>query len=322
MPSSRSILLQPASRRGAIALWGWLALSLVVGVCAAAWWSRPVSGLAPGVAPGVAQATAQGPALRVGDAASLRGTQPDGIALDAAGELVLGPALLRRFDYWLATLGERSLEAVRADIERDLAAELSPRSLRQALRLRDAYLAYKAELARLQALPAGTYEAEALARQLQAIRAVRARHFSADEVSALFGAEDATDDHALARLRVAQDPKLSPAERRSELARLSERLSPEQRAAETEPVLHLSVADAVAEARARGASAQEVMAIRASMVGPEAAQRLAQVDAEQARWQARVQRYLSIKQTHPDEAAAHKVAEFSPAEQLRLGAYE
>ena len=310
--------MQPASRHGAVALWGWLVLSLVVGLSAAAWWNRPASGPAPSVP----QAPSEGQALRGEPAPSLQGTQPDAIALAGVGELVLGPELLRRFDYWLTTLGERSLEAVRADIERDLADELSPSSLRQALRLRDAYLAYKAELSRLQPLPAGTYEADALAQQLQAIRAVRARHFSADEVSALFGSDDATDDHALARLRVAQDPKLSPAERRRELARLSERLSPEQRAAETEPVLHLSVADAVAEARARGAGAQEVMAIRARMVGPEAAERLARVDAEQAQWQARVQRYLSIKQTDPDEAAAHKAAEFSPAEQLRLGAYE
>lgn len=310
--------MQPASRSGALAVWGWLALTLVVGLGVAAWWSRPVS--APKTeAP---TAAAERPASPVGLAPSLQGTHPEGLALEGVGELVLGPELLRRFDYWLTTLGERSLEAVRADIARDLSDELSASSLREALRLRDAYLAYKAELSRLQPLPAGTYEADALALQLQAIRVVRARHFSADEVSALFGADDATDDHALARLQVSQDPKLSPAEKRRELARLSERLSPEQRAAETEPVLHLSVADAVAEARARGASAQEVMAIRARMVGPEAAQRLAQVDAEQAQWQARVQRYLSIKQTDPDEAAAHKAAEFSPAEQLRLGAYE
>lgn len=310
--------MQPASRSGALAVWGWLALTLVVGLGVAAWWSRPVS--APKTeAP---TAAAERPASPVGLAPSLQGTHPEGLAFEGVGELVLGPELLRRFDYWLTTLGERSLEAVRADIARDLSDELSASSLREALRLRDAYLAYKAELSRLQPLPAGTYEADALALQLQAIRVVRARHFSADEVSALFGADDATDDHALARLQVSQDPKLSPAEKRRELARLSERLSPEQRAAETEPVLHLSVADAVAEARARGASAQEVMAIRARMVGPEAAQRLAQVDAEQAQWQARVQRYLSIKQTDPDEAAAHKAAEFSPAEQLRLGAYE
>lgn len=310
--------MQPSSRRGALALWGWLALSLLFGVSAAAWWSRPESSLASGEA----QSTVEGGVRRAEPARSLQGTQPEGIALDGAGELVLGPALLRRFDYWLTTLGERSLEAVRADIERDLADELRPSSLQQALRLRDAYLSYKADLGRLQALPAGTYAADALALQLQAIRAVRARHFSPGEVGALFGADDATDDHAVARLRVAQDPKLSPAERRRELFRLSESLSPEQRSAETEPVLHLSVADAVAEARARGATPQEVMAIRARMVGPEAAERLARVDADQLLWQARVQRYLSIKQTDPDEAAAHKAAEFSPAEQLRLGAYE
>lgn len=304
---------------------GGVVLALAAVVAVAAWWGRaaaPAEVAAPASLGGRSDPYGFARADVGGMAPSLDGTQPGGQVHDGQAGLILSAELLRRFDYWLATHGERSLETIRADIAQDLADELTPDGLRRALRLRDAYIAYKTDLARLQPLPAGTYAADALAQQLQAIRAVRARHFAADEVQALFGVDDATDDHALARLRIGQDPSLSSAERRRQLARLSERLSPEQRAAETEPVLHLSVAEAVTEARARGADAREVMAIRTRMVGPEAAERLAQVDAEQARWLGRVQRYLALKQTNPEEAAAHKAAEFSPAEQLRLGAHE
>lgn len=255
-------------------------------------------------------------------AASLQGTEPDGRLHAGDAELVLSGDLVRRFDYWLTSHGEKPLAAIRADVLADLARELNRASLQRASRLFDAYVAYKTELARLQPEPSAQMDAGALGRQLQAIRAVRARHFAADEAVALFGVDDADDDHALARLRIAQDPGLSDAARRQRLQQLSAQRSPEQRAAETAPVLHLTVADAVAEARARGADAAEVRAIRTRMVGAEAAERLARVDADQAAWQSRVQAYQAVRQSQPAEAATYKTTHFSPAEQLRLAAYE
>lgn len=331
MPPSRAILLNPTRRSRLGMLLGMSSLAL--GVCAVAWLHRPAS---------TAQAQDSAPAASFGLAPSLQGTVPDGVLADSGpmdavpaggpeapglplqggADLRLSPELIRRFDYWLTTHGERDLPAIRADIQADLTDELNPRRLLRAMRLLDAYVAYKTELSRLQPLPTGTYDAAALGQQLQAIRGVRGRHFTPDETLALFGPDDTTDDHALARLRIAQDPTLTPPERSRQLARLSQRLPPEQRAAETEPVLHLSVADAVAEARARGADATEVRSIRTRLVGPEAAERLARVDAEQADWQARVQGYLALKRERPDDAASHKAARFSPSEQLRLAAYE
>lgn len=257
-----------------------------------------------------------------GLAPSLQGTHPDGQLHAGNARLVLGPGLIRRFDYWLTAHGEKPLQAIRADIQADLAQELDPPSLQRALRLLDAYVAYKTALASLQPEPSGQMDAEALGRQLQAIRAVRARHFSTEETVALFGAEDAEDDHALARLRIHQDTSLSDAARRERLQQLSQQLPPERRAAETEPVLHLSVADAVSAARARGADAAEVRDIRTRMVGADAAERLARLDTEQATWQSRVDAYLAVRQSQPGDAEAYKARQFSPTEQLRLDAYE
>jgi len=288
-------------------------------VVAAGWWRSHLAVEVP--APTVAASVAT-PNPGVGLAASLQGTRPDGRLHAGDAELVLSAELVRRFDYWLTAHGEKPLVAIRADIQSDLARELNPASSDRGLRLFDAYVAYKSELARLQPEPSGRMDADALGRQLQAIRTLRSRHFAADEVVALFGGSDADDDHALSRLRIAQDPSLTEAARRQRLQQLSAQRSPEQRAAETEPVLHLAVSDAVAEARARGADAAEVRSIRTRMVGADAAERLARVDADQAAWQSRVQVYLALRQSQSAEAAAHKSTHFSPTEQLRLGAYE
>ena len=102
---------------------------------------------------------------------------------------------------------------------------------------------------------------------------------------------------------------------------MTAQLPAQLRANRTEPVLHLTVSEAVADARARGAAAQEVQAIRTNLVGADAAQRLGKLDEEEAAWQARVQHYLSLRKT--DEVAAEKFKEsnFSENEQLRLSAY-
>ena len=254
-------------------------------------------------------------------APSLSGTTPDGTLHNSQGELVLSRDLLRRFDYWLTTYGEKSVEAIKADILADLRDELSPTALARAGKLLETYLAYKTELARLTPLPAGTQHAEALAQQLQAMRDVRGRHFTRTEIDALFGADDVQDDDTLARLRVMQDRTLSDAEKSRKLRELTSQLPPEQQAHRTEPVVHLTVNEAVSEARARGASDQEVQAIRTRLVGAEAAQRLAQLDAEEAAWQARVQQYLSLRQTDEVAAEAYKEANFRENEKLRLSAY-
>ncbi|MFW9617556.1 lipase secretion chaperone [Aquabacterium sp.] len=255
-------------------------------------------------------------------APSLKGTVPDGALHDGNGELIVSPDLLRRYDYWLTTFGEKPLAAIKADILKDLSKELNGAALARASKLLDAYLAFKTELARLTPVASGTTDAEALGHQLRAIREVRARHFSSVEIAQLFGQDDARDDDALARLRIAQDRNLSPTDKENKLRELTAQLPPDMQANRNEPVLHLTVSQAVAEARERGASAQEVQAIRTRLVGADAAQRLAKLDEEEAAWQARVQQYLNLRKANEAAAEAYKEANFRENEKLRLTAYQ
>ncbi|MEJ5897600.1 lipase secretion chaperone [Aquabacterium sp. G14] len=300
---------------------GWRALAaLTVALAALGFYKAQQDGSLNGTVAASVTAPAVG-IIQPTPAPSLSGTTPDGTLQNSQGDLVLSPDLLRRFDYWLTTYGEKSVEAIKADILADLRDELSPTALARAGKLLDAYLAYKSELARLTPLPAGTQQVEALAQQLQAMRDVRGRHFTRPEIDALFGADDVQDDDTLARMRIMQDRTLSDADKTRKLRELTSQLPPEQQAHRTEPIKHLTVNEAVSEARARGASDQEVQAIRTRLVSAEAAQRLAQLDAEEAAWQARVQRYLSLRQTDEVAAEAYKEANFRENEKLRLSAY-
>lgn len=312
MPSVHpAVHLTPARRHRLPWLWATVALS---GAAMLAWHAARPDDTAGHASPGAAETPWLAP--------SLAGTEPNGQVHAGGGQLRLSPELLRRFDYWLTTYGERPLEAIDADVRRDLAGELNAEAQAQAMSLWKAYVAFKAELARLPALPSGSLEAESLSRQVQAVRAVRARHFTPAQVQALFAQDDADDDLALARLRIQQDSTLSAGERSRRLTDLQARLTPAQREAEAAPLLHQTVREAVDAARARGADAAEVQAIRTRLVGPEAAARLAALDDAEAAWQARVQRYRHLLQHDPQEAAAHKAAQFSETEQLRLAAYE
>lgn len=312
---SHSITLTTHSRPKRLLWWAVPAVTVLAGMYGYRSLSDPTE------APVELTVPTQGGIIQATPAPSLTGTTPDGRLHDGQGELVLSSDLLRRFDYWLTTYGEKSLDAIKADILADLRSELSPASLARASKLLDAYFAYKTELSRLPPLPSGTQAAELLAPQVQAIRAVRARHFSATEIAQLFGTDDAQDDETLSRLRIMQDSTLSEADKNRKLRELTAQLPAQLRANRTEPVLHLTVSEAVADARARGASAQEVQAIRTNLVGADAAQRLGKLDEEEAAWQARVQHYLSLRKT--DETAAEKFKEsnFSENEQLRLSAY-
>lgn len=297
--------------------------ALVAGVLGAGLWTLADrhEGESPKVVALTSAASGATGLIQATPTSSLDGTTPDGALQHSHGTWVPGPDLIRRFDYWLTTYGEKSVAAIKADILNDLRDELRPADLARAGHLLNAYLAYKAELARLTPLPAGTRQADALAQQLQAMRDVRARHFSPTEVAGLFGPDDTQDDDTLARLRVMQDRTLSETDKAQRLRALTAQLPPELQAHRTEPVIHLSVSEAVAEARARGASAEEVQAIRTQMVGADAAQRLARLDAEEADWQARVDRYLSLRQTDEAAAEAYKEAHFQANEKLRLSAY-
>lgn len=259
---------------------------------------------------------------------SMEGTRPDGdIKLNPADQLVVDAELGYLFDYYLAGLGERDLAEIRAEIERELDRRLKPGAAVAAKRLLSSYLDYKRALVDLErTLKTGKDIVQGARARREAVMELRKRYFTPQEIAGLFGATDAYDADALARMEVTQDKKLSEAERKEKLAQLDSKLTPAQRAERDAPVALMKLEESVQQARAKGAGDNEIYRMRAEALSPEAAARLADVDREEAQWRARIAAYQAERKQllGAGEPALQQLrdARFTPMEQKRLGAYE
>jgi len=264
---------------------------------------------------------------------SLAGTTPDGAATAGADDqLALDPALIRLFDYYLTTVGERPLSAIQAQVEHDLDGRLSPHAAHQAKDVFARYLQFKTALrAQRPARPQGR-AVDTLREGLRLMLSLRATYFSEAESQALFGPQDAEASAALARMAIEQDPTLDAQQRRDRLAALDARLPASERAEREAPLAVVRLEEAAQQIRAHGGSEDDVYRMRAAATSPEAANRLAEVDREEAAWKARIAAYqaqraavLSAPGGDTEHAAAMSDLRnrlFTPEEQRRLTAYE
>ncbi len=260
---------------------------------------------------------------------SMEGTRPDGdVKQGADGQLVVDAELGHLFDYYLAGLGEKDLGAIRAEIERELDRRLKPVAAAQAKQLLGRYLDYKRALVGAeQALKGGPTDMAGMARARMAARQkLRADFFSASETAGLFGFSDAYDLDALSRLEISLDPALSVEQRAAQLATLDQKLSPQLREEREAPGRIIKTEETVAQMRARGATDDEVYRMRAAAFSPEGANRLAELDREEAAWKGRIGVYLAeraaLGQNTPAAMQQLRDKHFSADEQRRLGAYE
>ena len=261
---------------------------------------------------------------------SMAGTQPDGAARARAdGQLEVNAELAYLFDYYLAGLGERPLEAIRTEIIRELYRRLPAAAAAQARRLLDSWLAYKRALVDVErGLPAQADPVLRARQRLTAMQQLRSAYFTPEEIAGLFSASDAYDLDAIARLEINSDASLTDAGRKQKLAALDARLSQQARAEREAPTRVLRLEEAVATARTQGADDNEVYRLRSAAISPAAAARLADLDREEADWQRRISAYQSqrrqLQQSAANEAAFQQLRDstFTTEEQKRLPAYE
>lgn len=267
---------------------------------------------------------------------SLQGTYPDGdLKTDTADALVVDAELRRLFDYYLSALGEKPLDEIRAEIERELERRLKPLAASEAKRLLGRYLDYKRMLVEVeknpQVLGSGL---QAIRNRFAAMQQARSQFFSAAESAAMFGFDDAYDLDALARLEIGQDASLSERQKQEKLAALDAALPAAVREAKEAPLQVVRLEQAAQKMRADGASDDDIYRMRATALSPEAAARMAEVDRDEAAWQNRIAAYLAernrVLQSNRNLAAADqqalaqqlREARFSADEQKRLAAYE
>jgi lipase chaperone LimK len=309
-----------------------LALTGVAGVVAAAALAVMVLQGMPGPAPRADPPAPASDATPVA-ASSLAGTTPDGAATTSAdAALVPDPALIRLFDYYLTTVGERPLSAIQAQVEHELDARLAPLAARQAKDLFGRYLQFKTALKDQRPAKPGARSVDTLREGLRRMLALRASYFRDAESQALFGPQDAEASAALERMAIEQDPALDAQQRRERLAALDARLPASVRADRAAPLAVVHLEEAAQQIRAQGGSEDDVYRMRAAATSPEAANRLADLDRDEAAWKARIATYqaqrgavLAAPGSDADRQAALGVLRnrlFTPEEQRRLGAYE
>ncbi|HJV74988.1 MAG TPA: lipase secretion chaperone [Noviherbaspirillum sp.] len=257
---------------------------------------------------------------------SLDGTRPDGnVKTTGDDALVVDASLVQLFDYYLATVGEKPLDVIRQQIEKELDQRLKPGAAAQAKNLLGRYIDYKTALVEVEKNPQATGNSLAAIRaRMEAMHQTRARFFSDAESNALFGLDDARDVDAVARMEVMQDKSLNDAQKKEKLAALDAALPQQLREARELPLQIVKLQEQAEQMRAKGASDDDIYRMRATALSPEAAARMADVDREETRWKQRIASYLSARASLSDAAAIAELRNrmFDAQEQLRLPAYE
>lgn len=221
--------------------------------------------------------------------ASLADTEVDGeLRADADGHLVVNIGVRRTFDYFLSTLGEESLEVIKARIAAWLVEKLPPLAAQEAWQLLLNYLSYQDALSQLpvhERTEKGVREAIKVRQQLRSV------WLGPDVAEAFFGFEDALDNFTLARLGVMEDQTLSDEQKQQRIELLSQELPPEVRQAREQASAPVRLSEQVQALREQGGSEAEVRALREQTLGVAAADRLEQLDQERLAWQRRYDRY-------------------------------
>lgn len=273
---------------------------------------------------------------------SLIGTQVDGeIIIDENKQLVVTEGLRRLFDYFLSALGEEDEAVIFARVESYIRHHTPEPAASQAVAIFGKYVAYLKALPeiekrygnlQLQASKNGELDLNAVAQQKQEVTRLRQQYFDQPTITAFFGAGDSYDDYSIEMVRIEQNAQMSDAQkqaaRRDYISRLPESTTKAnimQQANLGELMVRTE------QMKARGATPEALYNMRRELVGAPAAERLAQVDREDANFDQRFSQYEAQKQRllgqGVDPAQAQIQIEqleqqlFDDAERKRLSGY-
>lgn len=273
---------------------------------------------------------------------SLQDTDVDGeIIIDENKQLVVTEGLRRLFDYFLSAMGEEDEATIISRIEAYIRHHTPEPAASQAVEILHQYIGYLKALSTLQnkygnlqmqATEQGEMDLALVTQRRQDVQQLRQQFFKQETIDAFFGAEDAYDDYSIAMMKIAQDATLSEAQKQAAKEDYISRLPDGVIKQNVQQQATLGkLIQRTEEMKAKGASPQELFAMRRELVGEAAAARLAQVDAEDANFDQRftqyqAQRQALIKQAGSEAAAQAQITQleqqlFTEAERKRLTGY-
>ncbi|MFL9813122.1 lipase secretion chaperone [Stutzerimonas sp. VN223-3] len=264
---------------------------------------------------------------------SFAGTQVDGrLQADPSGNLIVDGNVRRVFDYFLAAIGEESVEASVTRLRRYIEEQLPQPAEGQALQVLGQYLDYKRQLLMLEKTYAQRADIDAMRERLRAVQQLRAGIFSESVHQAFFALDEATDRFTLERLAIRRDPTLDAAAKGAAIDRLQNSL-PAELLDSLAPQLQTELHEQTRTLQANGATPSEIRQLRQQLVGNVATARLEKLDRKRQDWQRRVKAYREEKvriensrglgETDKRAAIDRMAAErFDEHERLRLEAAE
>ena len=274
--------------------------------------------------------------------ASLKGTQVDGeIIIDENKQLVVTEGLRRLFDYFLSAIGEEDEAVIFARVERYIRHHTPEPAASQAVAIFGNYVAYLKALPdiekrygnlQLQASKSGELDLSAIAQQKQEVARLRQQYFDKTTIEAFFGAEDNYDDYSIEMVRINQNEQMSEAQKQAARQDYVSRLP--DGAIKTNIMQQANLNELMARTermKAAGASPEALYNMRRELVGAPAAERLAQVEQEDADFDQRFTQYQTQKQRLLNQSANPAEAQiqidqleqqlFNDAERKRLSGY-
>lgn len=259
--------------------------------------SQPATRAAAAVA--LARAAPLGPAsFAPALPASLEGTTPPRLTVDAHGHLRKARAVRDFFDYFLTAQHELRDEALDALVRKQIASQLDATAAqREALDAWQRYGAYRRALVDLAPLsapsPAGGLDLDALQSSLDQHVSLAARTLGADWSEAFFGPDWQRSRYTIERLRIARDPALTDAQKAARLRALDESMPPEARASLAGGERARATVDTVAQLEAQGGTIDALRARAMQALGPQAAERIVKMQQDDDAWRAKYADYAA-----------------------------
>ena len=229
--------------------------------------------------------------------ASLQGTEVDGTLLaDDNGNLIINPDIRRVFDYFLSTLGTESLAKIEQRLRAYIQHQLPVKAAQQAEQLLENYLALNQALSMLESPvegeTGGLSQTGVLRERLLSIQSLRREYLPADVIDAFYADDDALYQLALWRMDIIQDGTLSVDQRTQALADLVQSLSPHLQRVMNKLNKQQQLNRLTKCLLDNGGSDADLYQLRKSFYGPDAAERLAQLDQSRQQRQTRMTRWL------------------------------
>lgn len=235
---------------------------------------------------------------------SLAGSTPPRLPLDAHGKLRKTRGVRDFFDYFLTAQNEMPASALDALVRRQIAAQLDGTAAQpQALDVWRRYQSYRATLAHLAPLAAppatgetgsqSEGELDAMQASLDERASVASRTLGADWNEALFGADWRRAHNMIERLRILRDPTLTADQKAARLQALDESLPLAERTAIDRAKHARESVDAVAKLEQQGLPIDQLRAQATQTLGPQAAERIVQMQQSDVAWRAKYADYAS-----------------------------